>query len=222
MLCIVLQVSLHFLWDTLQLNLVMEKPANFYDFKHHIPTIPPKIKTDFNTILLIRDGRDTLVSNWHYWKIKGASPGYNMYHVLRHSSFEQFVRGDIHPDKKQLIGHPLKDHTTDPILHWAKFARLKDKIYTVRYEDLKLKPKETIIGISEHFQIPLKYKEPKPLKSLVGIYPRKGIIGDWKNNFTDELAEYFWDKVGEEMKMYGYMPFINKVHMQKWLEREMK
>ena len=78
-------------------------------------------------------------------------------HVLRHLSFEQFVRGDIPPDRKHLIGERIEDHATDPVLHWAKFARLKDKVYTVRFEDLKLKPKETIIGISEHFQIPLKY-----------------------------------------------------------------
>jgi len=38
----------------------------------------------------------------------------------------------------------------------------------------------------------------------VGYKPRKGIIGDWKNHFSQEDLDYLLDRVGNKMKEFNY------------------
>jgi hypothetical protein len=160
------------------------------------------IKT--NNIYIVRDGRDTLVSSYKYW-VNGGSPRFKIGDAIeKHNvSFSQFLRGETPWNGgKELIHY---NHVLDPVCHWVNHTRWIYYAYYVRYEDLKNNFREAINTVSREFNTPLIHADPKPVDKLVGVKPRKGIVGDWKNYFNEKDLEYFWKKAGHRMVELGYM-----------------
>lgn len=79
------------------------------------------------------------------------------------------------------------------IQHWYRFEESwKDiNIYHVRFEDLIVKPIETLKAIQEEFGLRLRADELHISKGLVGIEPNEGKIDTWKQYFSEEDLEYF-------------------------------
>lgn len=158
-----------------------------------------------NHIYIYRDGRDVLVSLYYHMKVgepRNCIKNINDYCDI---SFKDFLRGQFKalPGKRSMIG--FNEIFSNPAKYWAKHTEWVDKHgWCVRYEDLKNKPEETIIKISNMIGVELKNNTPTPVKKLVGINPRKGIVGDWKDHFDAEDLEYFYAQVGNRMEVLGY------------------
>jgi hypothetical protein len=155
----------------------------------------------FNNIYIVRDGRDVITACYHYWLNKGT-PRYKVSDTIKkhNISFSQFLRGET--PTNEIKGRI--EHVSDPVCHWVDHTQWVYYAHTVRYEDLKEKLHETLLEISEEFNKPLVYPEPKKLDKLVGVKPRKGVVGDWKNHFSEADLEYFWQKAGHRMLELGY------------------
>ncbi|MCK4454572.1 sulfotransferase domain-containing protein [candidate division WOR-3 bacterium] len=202
----------HFLWETLKLNFDVEADKSVEGqmggFKYH-RTInfcnPVNILKNRNCICLLRDGRDTIVANWYYWK-SGGEPKFKIRELLEDFSFSDFLRGELPKKRIELTAAIpiIRDHLQDPINHWLAYTDWKKLVFTIKFEDLKNNPEETILRIGNEFGWSVKSEKVEIIDHLVGNFKRKGIIGDWKNNFVGDDLEFFWKKAGDRMEELGY------------------
>jgi hypothetical protein len=155
-------------------------------------------KTEKPTIYIVRDGRDVLVSQFYFCK-------------RLKTDFHGFIRGEGNLDIDRIYRknpfpsiqlrvreNPAKawiDHT-----QWIK----EDWVDLYWYEWIRNNQEEFIIELADRYNLKTIHDYPKPVKKLVGVKPRKGIVGDWKNHFDDEDLEYFWDIAGKRMEELGY------------------
>ncbi len=156
-------------------------------------------------IHIIRDGRDVMVSSFHWWKLQKGSKD-----RFRNATFQDYIYGRTSLPKriykKSYKRHiPEDEMFTDPIGYWAAHVDgWHNKIYTIKFEDLKSSAIETLNIISKELKLERKLNKIKAVKNLVGHAPRKGVVGDYKNYFKKKDEEYFWQKAGEVMEKYGY------------------
>lgn len=189
----------YFLWNLLKSNFgtdVFPSEKNF-QFTYHRPlkdSNPEILMKSKNCIYLVRDCRDTLVSSWYYWRA-GKESGYEVKEIFKNLTFSQYLHGNI-SGKGTLF--------SDPIQHWLEYTEWVDVLFTVKFEDLKIELEKTMKDIGDYFNLLLINSEVKTVNNLVGHATRKGIIGDWKNHFTDEDLDYFWERAGETMETFGY------------------
>lgn len=189
----------HFLWHLLKSNFGTDifSPSKKFQFTYHRPlkdSNPEALMKSKNCIYLVRDCRDTLVSSWYYWRA-GKESGYGVKEIFEKLTFSQYLHGNI-PEKGSLF--------SDPIKHWLDYIEWTNILFTVKFEDLKMNLEKTIKDISDYFKLPLIVNEVRTVDNLVGHATRKGIIGDWKNHFTDEDLDYFWKRAGKSMEQLGY------------------
>lgn len=131
---------------------------------------------------IVRDGRDTLVSCYYYYKkIERLDK------IFKKATFQDYLYGKIEVKNPDGI---LKQHWTeqmfyDPIGYWVDFvSSWLDIGVLVKYETL----------LENFGKIP-----------LVGRHKRKGIKGDYKNHFTDKDNEYFLNKSESLMRTLSYL-----------------
>ncbi len=179
--------------------------------------ISPKI----DTVVVWRDGRDTMVSYYH------------------HIFFEKpLVTSNMTGSMKQMLGVEDPNQIEDvmprfiewafnggyPGYSWSDFVNhwidREDKVAT-SYEAMKENPQRELRRILDHFdrnndmsdariaEIVEKFSfqkqtNRKPGEEDVHSFIRKGIVGDWKNVFNREAREVFARYGGEELKRLGY------------------
>jgi len=202
----------HFLWETLKLNFGVvassKKEGKMGGFKYHKPLKSANAKhlmSNKTCIYLIRDGRDVLVSSYYYW-LGGRESSYKVQEIFKNMSFSQYLHGkasvivkDVRKDNSK-----VGDLFGAPIQHWLDYNEWADKLFTIKFEDIKNNLEETLVNTSEYINMPLKSKKIKSVGKLVGHAPRKGLIGDWHNHFSKEDLDYFWQKAGYSMEKFGY------------------
>lgn len=191
----------YFLWNLLKLNFGtgIFSPDKKFQFTYHRPiknANPEILIKSKNCIYLMRDCRDVLVSSWYYWR-KGKESNYGVKKIFENSTFSQYLHGRLPVDNKGTL-------FSDPIKHWLEYIGWVDVLFTVKFEDLKMNLEKTMKDISNYFNLPLTVSEIKTVNTLVGHATRKGIIGDWKNHFSDEDLNYFWNRAGENMEKLEY------------------
>jgi hypothetical protein len=131
---------------------------------------------------------------------------------MRRVSFSDFLDGVRIPNYQP----SLPDNVTptemknglleNPIQFWANhvaFAISDLGLSYIHFEDLVRKPKETLENLAHKQGLKLK-KEPERIKKLVGHHPRKGVIGDWVNHFSDDDLNVFDLLAGDIMREFGY------------------
>ncbi|XXG62393.1 hypothetical protein AAC387_Pa05g0758 [Persea americana] len=171
-------------------------------FATHVPyrALPESIKNSkCRIVCMSRSPKDTFVSLWHFLKTlvsreEGPFP--------IEEAFESFCCG-VH-----LFG-PFFDHVLE---YWTASLEKPDKILFLNYEEMKHDPKGQVKRLAEFLGRPFEREEEadkvvwrcglERLKSLdvnrEGVDPRsgiphcaffrRGIVGDWKNHLTDEMA----------------------------------
>lgn len=151
------------------------------------------------TIYILRDGRDVLVSQFHFLA------------ELR-TDFKGFIRGkgnptSIGPRRKPNIYPCIQERMRrDPVRAWMQHSTWieEDWVDVYRFEWIRKNQGDFILQLRDRYGLEMKHREPQLIKKLVGLKPRKGIEGDWKNHFDEEDLEYYWNIAGERMVELGY------------------
>lgn len=179
-----------------------EENAGGYVYVYHTPLDKLRpILGIVNICAIIRDPRDVTVSSAIFAVKKGRI------------TVEQVP---------EYINHKVRNGGFF-ITIMASYLKYKEEfgLYIVKYEDMLTNTQEALSGILDRFGY--KYNIERVLESVnrrsfvkmsggrqagdenPHDHVRKGIIGDWKNHFTEEDNEIFLKRHGHIMKEFGYL-----------------
>jgi adenylylsulfate kinase len=169
---------------------------------------------NFNTILnyadrfvlMYRDLRDMCVSRYFHVLNEETQRHYKLYHSLPK---EEGILHSINIIRKEYVKW---------VADWYEVAQANsDKILTVRYEDLHADVSGTMKKVLSFYEIPYQeallekmaetqLRKPVALKESLakGETKRRGIIGEWREHFTQEHKDYFKDFAGPLLIQLGY------------------
>lgn len=144
------------------------------------------LREHFHIFVPVRDGRDVMVSTFHFKK------GHTKSRIPEGMTFSEFLRA----------GSFLENW----VRHVEGWMR-EDWVHLVRYEDMVQNFHSTFDRILGILDEPL-MAYPKRPKLGDPITPnniqRKGMVGDWRNHFTKEDSVLFWSVAGPTMVKLGY------------------
>ncbi|KZV35477.1 cytosolic sulfotransferase 12 [Dorcoceras hygrometricum] len=176
-------------------------------FATHIPyfSLPESVRKsrDCKIVYLCRDPKDVFVSLWHFTnRLRLKEMGTNsLAHV-----FDRFCNG------ASILG-PFWDHV---LLHWNQSKENPDRIFFLKFEDLKRDPQCYLRRLAEFLGCPFSKEEEGlgmmqeilkicSFENLSGLeinrngklssgeenkaFFRRGEVGDWRNYLTDDMAE---------------------------------
>ena len=176
-----------------------------------------------NIVMLWRDGRDVIVSQYYAYLIlqKGISNERLVQRTRRALYFKDY--SDISHNLPAFIGYVF-GRCPMPSGNWAEFveAWIDRKVIHVRYEDLRLDGVGTLrrivlelsgcdIGQKRASTIVEKFSFANQSGRLPGQedrthFMRKGIVGDWKANFSQDARRRFSEYAGKALIRLGYEP----------------
>lgn len=197
--------------------------------RNRFPILKPSImhghylrrKTMHNVVILWRDGRDVMVSWYHHCLFKNEIDN----HSLVKTVTNDLQLKDINAVKFNLpefIEYSFEKQK-HPSFSWATFVNSwinqSDVVY-LHYEKMRENPVSelqrvvqelTSLKIDDNTVIKVvdKYSFAKMSKRVLGqenktSFMRKGIVGDWKNYFSQEACEIFSEYAGSELIQLGY------------------
>ncbi len=161
-------------------------------------------------IYVYRDGRDVLVSLYHYMRgFRNDLP-----------RFSDFIRMENDFDCYYSSVNRI-EYWKEHVVGWISKSDLD--VITVSYEQLHSDYEGTIRKLSDFLSLPLKSNSidrielkkygifRRALRRLLptiarssAISPRKGVVGDWKNYFSERDLELFERTAGDLMKELAY------------------
>ncbi|KAL3631265.1 hypothetical protein CASFOL_024249 [Castilleja foliolosa] len=176
-------------------------------FSTHLPfnslPEPVKLNPGCKIVYLCRNPKDIFVSLWHFTNsLKPQDTKTNSIEDV----FDMFCRGVT------LFG-PVWDHVLE---YWKQSQEKPDRVYFLKFEDVKEKPGECIRGLAGFLGCP--FSEGEEESGLVDdilrmcsfehlraleinkngklssgeenkAFFRRGVVGDWKNYLSDEMAD---------------------------------
>ncbi|XP_078607576.1 sulfotransferase 1C4-like [Branchiostoma floridae x Branchiostoma japonicum] len=169
----------------------------------HLPVefLPPGLLgSKAKIVVLMRNPKDTAVSTFHFWqKIPDVKTPESW-----ESFAEQFLAGDC-------LWGAFYDHVLG---YW----KLKDRhnILFLKYEDMKKDLPAEVKKLCSFLGKPLSDEEVQAvvgatqfdsMKKTVGekrqMFTRKGVIGDWKNYFSDDQSRAYDEQYRERLSNTG-------------------
>ena len=174
-----------------------------------------------NVIILWRDGRDVLVSQYYhnlFYNDKGNAYGVNI--TRNNVSFTDY--DDILKNLPEFIEYTYKQKT-NPRFSWTDFYKVwgnRSGVIHTKYEDLRMETASELQRIMQELSkknLPLdqakdiadkfsfeKQSGRKPGQENTKSFMRKGVVGDWKNCFTPESKRLFAQYAGDALIGLGY------------------
>lgn len=153
-------------------------------YRKFLPKLP--------VVYVVRDPRDTLVSFFYYLnnqQFHANNPGLEH---LACESFPEFLRRPL--DRFLRYGFSLDGSMENVVERWARhYAGWKKEpsCLVVRYEDLLVKMVQSVWRIAFFARVfPKIFMRSYKVGEKGAILPRKGIVGDWKNHFSNEDLEF--------------------------------
>ncbi len=173
-----------------------------------------------NVVVVWRDGRDVMVSWYHQQLVPHE---FNERQVAR-SRKELPLRdyGDVYSNLPAFIEYSFtRPHS--PAFSWTDFVRRwhpREGAVHVRYEDLRRDAagelrrmvasltgkelgSEEAAAIADEFSFERQSGRPSGQENK-GSFLRKGIVGDWRDQFSPEARRVFDRYAGEELVTLGY------------------
>jgi len=194
---------------------VHDLPTATYWQRNRERTFVESIFQQSRTVYVHRDGRDVMVSLYHYFQSFSTS--------IAERPFSEFLRmnhdldGDTDLSRPAFWAHHVQMWMNQPNLIAVSYASLEtDYENTLRsvadFLDVRLNDTLQPIELPDHSHKPtlvdrilyrLGIETPKVITSAV--QPRKGKSGDWRNYFSDADLDFFMAEAGETMRELGYM-----------------
>lgn len=175
-----------------------------------------------NVTVVIRDGRDTVVSAYYYMCFKNEiNRQFGVDRYRKALQFEDYddIRSNLPRFIEYLYGEHAKKHFH---FGWGEFidSWFDQSASFVRYEDLLTQPVDELRRIFNGLtgrelseeraaEIVDKYSFRKMSGRKQGqenrtSFVRKGVAGDWKNHFSAEAREVFHRFAGDQLIRAGY------------------
>lgn len=180
---------------------VIKELVNFDRFaRSHLPFssfYPTLFKImDIKGIFLYRDPRDSIVS-WLYWIQREGEIGGGFINFMTDEGVRVAESSD-----------PIKWLISKSAYHWERFIGWMnvEGVLSLSYEDIlenKERELQKIAEFTENSFGSVNAMQTRINPSSCSTF-RKGIIGDWKNHFTDEHTEYFNKEMKRIMEVMGY------------------
>ena len=175
-------------------------------------------------IPLVRDGRDVMVSFYYHhlfpnnWNNHKAVKFHRS--LLKFKDYEN-LNENLPAFIKYIdsVWSKKRNHFT-----WGEFVDYwinkqgRNEVFT--YEALRQEPidelskiivyvgekcpdRKSLKSIVEKYSFQNMYKR-RPGHEVKGDFARKGIVGDWKNHFSDEAIDIFTERYGRQLTLMGY------------------
>lgn len=181
---------------------------------HYLSTFGMK-----NVIIVWRDGRDVVVSQYFHWLFENEFGGSSWKKCRADLGFQDY--DDIVTNLPKFIDYVYvqKKH---PRFSWSDFVNQwfgRNVIY-VKYEDMRKQPVGELMRIVN--ELTSEQLDPERAAEIVdkfsfekqsgrkcgeenkNSFMRKGIVGDWKNSFSGEAIAVFKKYAGNELVKLGY------------------
>lgn len=174
-----------------------------------------------NVLIVWRDGRDVLISQYFHSLFKNEVGNQLLVDNYR-ADLDYADYDDIQKNLPSFMKYVF-EKKRHPKMSWADFVNKwvnARKCVHVKYEDLRVRPVEELIRIVKQLsgkdisvdmanQIVHKHSFENVSgrnvgKEKRGSFMRKGIVGDWKNHFSDESKILFDKYAGKELIRLGY------------------
>lgn len=181
--------------------------------KTHLPftLLPDQIRTRQKMPKLIhvsRNSRDVCVSHYHHWKIlKGFNGSFDLwsklflegyggyyspfwehiasYRFSNYNNIQFLTYEDMKMNLKKNIGS-LCNFLGLPDLDEMSLSRLEDHLSFKNFKETPSLNKQKLVKLCDD----IGYSN----KDEGAVFVRKGIVGDWVNYFSDDMAEKFVEK----------------------------
>ncbi|MGH2702418.1 MAG: sulfotransferase domain-containing protein [Actinomycetota bacterium] len=201
-------------WSKLEKSLASVNKGQF--LTAHFAPLPELVaildKLDYKTVNIVRDPRDVVVSSAHY-----------LSHLERHFLHERMKELPSLEDRLMavIVGLPPDASGRGLPSVARRIARYRQWIeqpntYICRFERLvgargggtDADQVDEIESIGNHIGRPLTTDDAKAIAGRTwsprSSTFRKGVIGDWRNHFTEEHTRAFKDLAGEQLVELGY------------------
>lgn len=200
-------------WANLERHVVMPPQARYQHF--NVERMPPNPRLDRNAILLVRDGRDVLVSLY----LSSTRDGPDGTRIRKDGgeplTFSRYLReeaGQVVDWKGRLL------ELRNPVDFWSRYNAdwldHRDVVCVVRYEDLLADQATEIRRMKHALGYPETARPPVPLEldfdkhspegaNLLPGYRRR-TAGNWQTAFSAEDLEFFESRAGETQRRLGY------------------
>jgi len=157
------------------------------------------------TIYIVRDIRDVLVSQFHFME-------------ALMTDFHGFLHGKANPRSmikrgKNIIPAPpslypvIQERIREAPIHaWVEHTQWIHEGWVdfYKYEDIVECQEAFISYLVRRYKLKPYPGRLRTVDKLVGIKPRKGVVGGWKDYFDDHNLNYLWNIAGTRMEELGY------------------
>lgn len=180
---------------------------------HEVREVYQRLYPKRKCLYLYRDPRDTLLSYYFYMKAFGADDDVVFERIGSEAVLTAKTEQSVSFDREEFTEF-LKKHAPEWAMH-VEAWRAPDDVFTLSYEQLHHHFLDKLAAIATHLDIRPVVSPADVEKEYVHRFRqfltgdtrhffRKGIVGDWRNCFSDEHTNIVAEAAGDLLVRLGY------------------